>query len=194
MVRLSNSFVLIGILASGVAVATPQFDQEAELRRSKCDNGCFDDSFPSGSCTNDPACMCTQNKYREAYFCCMAKNCEALVLTRSVERQHDECQARNLDFTFDAEKACGIKLATTTSVTSSTKAAAVTSSASEISSTATANTAFDVETKTKSDKTAKDTAQASPTESAAPLTDGVPQLKPALGGLVLVMASAFFFF
>lgn len=37
MVRLSNSFVLIGILASGVAVATPQFDQEAELRRSKCD-------------------------------------------------------------------------------------------------------------------------------------------------------------
>lgn len=112
----------------------------------------------------------------------------------SVERQHDECQVRNLDFTFDTEKACGIKLAITTSVTSSTKAAAVTSSASKISSTATAHTAFDVETKTKSDKTADDTAQASPTESAAPVSDDVPQLKPALGGLVLVMALAFFFF
>ncbi|KAM0389516.1 hypothetical protein ACHAQC_008827 [Fusarium culmorum] len=163
MVRLSNSFVLIGILASGVAVATPQFDQEAELRRSKCDD------LSLVSKAND-------------------------VRVGSVERQHDECQARNLDFTFDAEKACGIKLATTTSTASSTKAAAVTSSASEISSTATANTAFDVETKTKSDKAAEDTAQASPTESAAPVTDGVPQLKPALGGLVLVMASAFFFF
>ncbi|KAM0235209.1 hypothetical protein ACHAPO_006006 [Fusarium lateritium] len=190
MVRLSNSIILIGILASG-AIAAPEFDQEAELRRSNCDNGCFDDSFPGGSCTNDPACMCTQNKYREAYFCCMAKNCEAIVVTRSVERQHDECQARNLDFTFDAEKVCGIKLAGTTSTTSSIETAA-TATNSETFSAATASTTSDAETKTMSDENAKDTAQASPTEIAAPVTDGVPQLKPALGGLALLMASAFY--
>ncbi|GKU22862.1 unnamed protein product [Fusarium langsethiae] len=193
MVCLSNSLVLVGILAPCLAVATPEFDQEAELRRSNCDNGCFDDSFPGGSCTNDPACMCTQNKYREAYFCCMAKNCEAIVLTRSVERQHDECQARNLDFTFDTEKVCGIKLAASTSTTSSTEAAAP-STASEASSAVAAPITSDTETKTTSDKNAKDTAQASPTESAAPVTDNVPQLKPALGGLVLFMASVFFLF
>ncbi|CEI61535.1 hypothetical protein FVEN_g9376 [Fusarium venenatum] len=190
MVRLSNSLILIGILASG-AVAAPEFDQEAELRRSNCDNGCFDDSFPGGSCTNDPACMCTQNKYREAYFCCMAKNCEAIVVTRSVERQHDECQARNLDFTFDVEKVCGIKLAATTSTTSSVETAATATNLGTSSVVVTPTTS-DAETKTMSDKNAKDTAQASPTESAAPVTDGVPQLKPALGGLTLLMVSAFY--
>uniref|UniRef100_A0A0D2Y797 CFEM domain-containing protein n=1 Tax=Fusarium oxysporum (strain Fo5176) TaxID=660025 RepID=A0A0D2Y797_FUSOF len=90
-------------------------------------NGCFDDSFPGGSCTNDPACMCTQKKYREAYFCCMAKKCDADVMPESVERQHTECQARNLDFTFDAEKVC--------ETTSSTEGAESDSSTAQESST-----------------------------------------------------------
>jgi hypothetical protein len=109
----------------------------------------------------------------------------------SVKRQHDECQARNLDFTFNVEKACGIKLAATTSTTSLTETAA-TSTNSETSSAVIVAATSDAETKTISDKKAEDTAQASPTESAAPVTDGVPQLKPALGGLVLLMASAFY--
>jgi hypothetical protein len=110
-----------------------------------------------------------------------------------VERQHDECQARNLDFTFDAEKVCGIKLAATTSSVT-TEASATTSAVSETSSTVTAPTSSGAETTTTSDKNAENTAQASPTGSAAPVTDDVPQLKPALGGLVLFMASAFFLF
>ncbi|RGP73181.1 s-adenosyl-l-methionine-dependent methyltransferase [Fusarium longipes] len=181
MVRLFDSLMLTSILASGVAIAAPEFDQEAELRRSNCDNGCFDDSFPGGSCTNDPACMCNQNKYREAYFCCMANNCEEIVLSRSVERQHDECQARNLDFTFDAEKACGIKLAATTSSISSTEASATSAALSEILSTLTASITSDAATRTTWDKNAQDTAQTSSTGGATPVTDDVPQIKPALG-------------
>lgn len=43
-------------------------------------NGCFFGSFLGGSCTDDAACMCTQQKYREAYFCCMAEKCDSDVV------------------------------------------------------------------------------------------------------------------
>lgn len=37
MVRFSDSLMLIGMLATGLAVAAPEFDEAAELRRSNCD-------------------------------------------------------------------------------------------------------------------------------------------------------------
>jgi hypothetical protein len=37
MVRLSNAFVILGLIGTSLAVAAPQFDQGAELRKSECD-------------------------------------------------------------------------------------------------------------------------------------------------------------
>lgn len=37
MVRFLDSLMLIGMLATGLAVAAPEFDEAAELRRSNCD-------------------------------------------------------------------------------------------------------------------------------------------------------------
>ncbi|KAH8201628.1 hypothetical protein TruAng_004234 [Truncatella angustata] len=131
------------MLGANLAAASPIYDQEQQERDATCDvstarprstgteglitdappcqNNCFFGSFPGGSCTNDAACMCTQQKYREKYFCCMAEKCAASVMPDSITRQTSECEARNLPFTFDAEAVCGIKL--TTSSTSSAPAA-----------------------------------------------------------------------
>ncbi|KAI3555609.1 hypothetical protein CABS01_02755 [Colletotrichum abscissum] len=114
MSRLLTALALVG-LGANVAMGIP-FDQEEQNRNAECDNGCFFGSFPGGSCTNDAACMCTQQKYRERYFCCMAQKCAASVLPDSIQRQTLECEARNMPFTFDTEAVCGIKLTTSTSV------------------------------------------------------------------------------
>jgi len=37
MVRFSDSLMLVGMLATGFAVAAPEFDEATELRRSNCD-------------------------------------------------------------------------------------------------------------------------------------------------------------
>ncbi|KAF4844866.1 hypothetical protein CGCSCA4_v007104 [Colletotrichum siamense] len=103
--------ILLGLVGGSLVAATP-FDQEKQNRDAECDNGCFFGSFPGGSCTNDAACMCTQQKYRERYFCCMAEKCDASVLPDSIQRQTSECEARNMPFTFDTEAVCGIKLST----------------------------------------------------------------------------------
>ncbi|KAH6658452.1 hypothetical protein BKA67DRAFT_558092 [Truncatella angustata] len=121
MARLSAVLVLFSMLGANLAAASPVYDQEQQERDATCDNNCFFGSFPGGSCTNDAACMCTQQKYREKYFCCMAEKCAASVMPDSITRQTSECEARNLPFTFDAEAVCGIKL--TTSSTSSAPAA-----------------------------------------------------------------------
>ncbi|EWG51868.1 hypothetical protein FVEG_16875 [Fusarium verticillioides 7600] len=159
-------------------------------------NGCFDASFPGGSCTNDPACMCTQKKYREAYFCCMAKKCDPDVMPESVERQHTGCQARNLDFTFDAEKVCGMKLdASSTSSASSTMSDAINTSNVSHGSSATsapASTTSDVETTsgTKDAESASrtsSTAQESSTGGAAPVTDNAQRLSIPVGGIAVLL-------
>ncbi|KAK7943105.1 uncharacterized protein PG986_012218 [Apiospora aurea] len=116
MARLATTLVLFSIACTTLVSATPgPFNQEESNRNSDCDNGCFFGSFPGGSCTNDAACMCTQQKYREKYFCCMAQKCAASVLPDSIDRQNSECGARNMPFTFDVEAACGIKLAASSS-------------------------------------------------------------------------------
>ncbi|KAF4971458.1 hypothetical protein FSARC_1686 [Fusarium sarcochroum] len=185
MPRLYNSLVLLSLLGTGLVVA---FDQEAELRKSNCDNGCFDSSFPGGSCTDDAACMCTQHKYREKYFCCMAEKCDSDVMPESIERQHSECGARNLDFTFDAEKVCGIKLTTTTTSASSTTIAITTSSIHHESSTASvsASNTPDAEPTTA----AETTPQGSSTGSAVPMADNAAHAKVALSGIAMLLVAS----
>lgn len=191
MVR-ASAFLILSLFGSALAVAAPQFDQGAELRKSECDNGCFDASFPGGSCTNDPACMCTQKKYREAYFCCMAKKCDADVMPESVERQHTECQARNLDFTFDAEKVCGMKSegTSTCSLSSTTRNTETTSHVSHgpsaTSSPAATTSEPETTSSTKGAESASSTAQKSSTGGAAPATDSASRLGASLGAMSML--------
>jgi len=107
----------------------------------------------------------------------------------SIERHHDGCIARNLDFTFNVEEACGIKLETTSSAVSAKTAA--TTAASESSSAATAKT--ETESTKTADKSVEGTAEASATGSSVPVTDGVAALQPAMDGLALFMAIALLF-
>ena len=107
----------------------------------------------------------------------------------SIERHHDGCIARNLDFTFDVEEACGIKLETTSSAV--TAKATATTAASETSSVATETT--ETETTKTAAKSAEETAEASATGSSVPVTDGVAALQPAIDGLAWFMAIALFF-
>ncbi|KAH6962999.1 hypothetical protein DER45DRAFT_552177 [Fusarium avenaceum] len=197
MVRLYNSILLLSLLGTGLVIAAPQFDQEAELRKSECDNGCFFGSFPGGSCTDDAACMCTQQKYREAYFCCMAEKCDSDVMPESIERQHTECSARNLDFSFDAEKVCGIKLTTTTASASSANVTAKTTSINHesLATTASASITSTKETTTvpeivKSAESTETTAQTSSTVTAIPVKDSAAQLRATVySGFALIVVS-----
>ncbi|KAH7251154.1 hypothetical protein BKA59DRAFT_553715 [Fusarium tricinctum] len=203
MVRLYNSILLLSLLGTGLAVAAPRFDQEAELRKSECDNGCFFDSFPGGSCTDDAACMCTQQKYREAYFCCMAEKCDSDVMLESIQRQHTECSARNLDFSFDAEKVCGIKLTTTTASASSASVTAKTTSIKHESLTTTASASITSTSETttvpesvdstksvESIESTESTAQTSYTVTAIPVTDSAAKSRAAMySGLALIVVS-----
>ncbi|KAJ5593426.1 hypothetical protein N7537_010330 [Penicillium hordei] len=137
MARFPAVFVLFALLAATLVTA---FNQTLELENSNCDNNCYFDSFPGGSCTDDPACMCDKQQYREAYFCCM-KDCNPNVMPDSITRQHRECKARNMDFTFDAEALCGIKL--TTSAGFLVAAATTTSTPAAATVTVTATAAAD---------------------------------------------------
>ncbi|KAG9495086.1 hypothetical protein J7337_013320 [Fusarium musae] len=191
-----NDGLVIGISSLSQLESSLDNVEKAPLPEEVMENGCFDASFPGGSCTNDPACMCTQKKYREAYFCCMAKKCDADVMPESVERQHTGCQARNLDFTFDAEKVCGMKLdASSTSSASSTMSDAINTSNVSHGSSATsapASTTSDVETTsgTKDAESASrtsSTAQESSTGGAAPVTDNAQRLSIPVGGIAVLL-------
>ncbi|KAF5971541.1 oxidoreductase [Fusarium coicis] len=152
MIR-APALLILSLFGSALAVASPQFDQGAELRKSECD---------------------------------------ANVMPESVERQHTECQARNLDFTFDAEKVCGMKLdASSTSSASSAMSDVITTSNASHGSSATsapASTTSDVETtsSTKSASRTSSTAQESSTGGAAPVTDSAPRLGASIGVLSML--------
>ncbi|CAI7653693.1 unnamed protein product [Penicillium crustosum] len=207
MARFPVVFVLFALLAATLVAA---FNQTLELENSNCDNNCYFDSFPGGSCTDDPACMCDKQQYREAYFCCM-KDCNPNVMPDSITRQHRECKARNMDFTFDAEALCGVKL--TTSAGFLVAAATTSSSASAATVTVTATPAADSTTTgdPKSSKTSASTTsaasstiiqqasstgnQTSSASSTPAPTNGAPG-KGAIGNaaLILVALSALMLF
>ncbi|RSL59689.1 hypothetical protein CEP54_007133 [Fusarium duplospermum] len=129
----------------------------------------------------------------------MAEKCAASVLPDSIQRQTLECEARNMEFTFDAEKVCGIRLSTTSSAasstTTSTASSTVTSDSDESSTTSaltstatmpqtTADTSSDVGSETSS-------AGASETSSAgnsAPTTNGGLRTSAMMNGISIIVA------
>ncbi|RBA18095.1 oxidoreductase [Fusarium proliferatum] len=187
-----NDGLVIGISSLSQLQSNLDNVEKGPLPEEVLENGCFDASFPGGSCTNDPACMCTQKKYREAYFCCMAKKCDADVMPESVERQHTECQARNLDFTFDAEKVCGMKSegTSTCSLSSTTRNTKTTSHVSHgpsaTSSPAATTSEPETTSSTKGAESASSTAQKSSTGGAAPATDSASRLGASLGAMSML--------
>ncbi|KAI8676168.1 hypothetical protein NCS56_00504000 [Fusarium sp. Ph1] len=190
MARFFSWLMLFSLL--GVGLASPQkFNQEEQNRNADCDNGCFFGSFPGGSCTNDAACMCTQQKYRERYFCCMAEKCAPSVLPDSIQRQTLECEARNMEFTFDVEKVCRIKLSTTSSAASSTPtstvSSTVTSSSDESSVTSTLRSAAPTP-ETTTDVSSADAAETASAGSAAPTTNSGLQTKVMVNGIAIISA------
>ncbi|CAI7645245.1 unnamed protein product [Penicillium bialowiezense] len=194
MARLSVISLLFAILGTNLVTA---FNQTLELENSACDNNCWSDSFPGGSCTDDAACMCDQQKYREAYFCCMGKYCNSNVLPDSVTRQNRDCEARNMAFTFDSEAVCGVKLTTsagvlvaaTTAASSATSSAtsaatateSVTTGDSESSSASASTTSAASSTITSKASTSGDqTASASATSTSPNAAAGREILSPAM--------------
>ncbi|KAJ5193451.1 hypothetical protein N7449_009593 [Penicillium cf. viridicatum] len=169
MARFPVVLVLFALLAATLVTA---FNQTLELENSNCDNNCYFDSFPGGSCTDDPACMCDKQQYREAYFCCM-KDCNPNVMPDSITRQHRECQARNMDFTFDAEALCGVKLTTSAgflvaaATTTSTHAAAATVT---VTATAAADSTATGDSKSSTPSTSTNSAASSTITQAASST------------------------
>ncbi|RSM16728.1 hypothetical protein CDV31_004500 [Fusarium ambrosium] len=198
MARLFSWMMLLSLL--GLGFASPQkYNQEEQNRNADCDNGCFFSSFPGGSCTDDAACMCTQQKYRERYFCCMAEKCAASVLPDSIQRQTLECEARNLEFTFDVEKVCGIKLTTTSSAASSTAtstvSSTVTSNSDESSTTSTLTstastpeTTADASSDVDSETSSANASETSSAGNAAPTTNSGLQMKAMVNGIAIIAA------
>ncbi|KAH7242936.1 hypothetical protein MRS44_002156 [Fusarium solani] len=190
MARFFSWLMLFNLL--GVGLASPQkFNQEEQNRNADCDNGCFFGSFPGGSCTNDAACMCTQQKYRERYFCCMAEKCAPSVLPDSIQRQTLECEARNMEFTFDVEKVCGIKLTTTSSAVSFTvpfrvSSTAVSDSNESLTTSTLVSTAPTPETTT--DASSAGASETTSAGSAAPTTNSGMQTKAMMNGIAIIAA------
>ncbi|TLS29296.1 hypothetical protein PpBr36_00492 [Pyricularia pennisetigena] len=152
MVRTST--YAIALLGSVVAMTAAQRTQE-ELDKlnavGRCINKCFDKSFAPGSCTNDPACTCNQEKMRNDYMCCEVKECANIneVATERVaehlERTWQACGPLEHNRPFDkpdVEKLCGVSLKVSSSSSPSSTAAPIGSStiASSPSSTAAAQT------------------------------------------------------
>ncbi|KFY71711.1 hypothetical protein V499_08113 [Pseudogymnoascus sp. VKM F-103] len=162
---------------------------------SDCDNDCFFNSFAGGSCTDDPACMCNQQKYRERYFCCMAtnKNCPSSVFPDALERHTSNCAGRNIPFTFDVEKVCGIKLTTSSSVVpTATPTAASDSTKSSTSETTSKASTPDSTTKgsTPDEASSSSAFEASSTESVTPVPNSAPQATVIFNGVAVFLAAS----
>ena len=138
----------------------------------------------------------------------------------SIERQHTECQARNMDFTFDSEKVCGIKLAvvssavpeeiTATAISNSDEGSAATSFLQEAPATAVASPASTQSSASKPsspissvkapsavstlDSTSKvastGTSTTSPTGTAAAPSNSAPQARAVLSGMGIAIAAS----
>ena len=118
----------------------------------------------------------------------LADHVSPSVSTESIERQHSECGARNLDFTFDAEKVCSIKLTTTTTSASSTTVATTASSVSHESA-ATSTSAL-VTSNAETTTTAESTPEASSTGNNAPVTDSAAQEKVVFSGIAMLFVAS----
>lgn len=151
--------------------------------------------------------MCTQQKYRETYFCCLGK-CDASVLPGklcsssltlrsvpgidrtsrsshtcpdSIARQTTQCVAFNIPFTFDAEAVCGIKLVTTSSAITS---GATTSTATSASQSSAVSASITVTTTSA----ASQTSSGGPTPTAT--TNSAPSKMKLSNGVAVLIAMA----
>ncbi|KAM0324064.1 hypothetical protein ACHAQA_008253 [Verticillium albo-atrum] len=171
MVRIAISVIGTCLLGAVSIVAQyKEFDQEASLRDSECDNGCFFDSFPGGSCTDDAACMCNQQRYRERYFCCMAKKCLPHVVLESLQRQWSGCEAHGVPINypedFDFMAVCGVELSTTSTTMEATSTSAAASTA-----TSPAETTAETSAKATADPSAQATSAAEESEAESSATE-----------------------
>ncbi|KFZ17665.1 hypothetical protein V502_04478 [Pseudogymnoascus sp. VKM F-4520 (FW-2644)] len=144
-----------------------------------CNYDCFDSGFPQGYCTTDPACVCTQKKYH------------ALGLLSTV------CEERNMEFTFDVEQACDVKLTTTSFVLpTATPTATSDSTKSSTPETTTKGTTPDGTTEASApdgaaEAQSSNTTEASSTGSVTPLPNSAPQGTVIFNcAAILVAASA----
>ncbi|KAG4291947.1 hypothetical protein FPRO06_13200 [Fusarium proliferatum] len=190
MVR-ASAFLILSLFGSALGVAAPQFDQGAELRKSECDASSSHHiyEFLPNTCRRMAALM---PAFREVHVPMIRPKCDADVMPESVERQHTECQARNLDFTFDAEKVCGMKSegTSTCSLSSTTRNTKTTSHVSHgpsaTSSPAATTSEPETTSSTKGAESASSTAQKSSTGGAAPATDSASRLGASLGAMSML--------
>ncbi|KFY93810.1 hypothetical protein V500_03519 [Pseudogymnoascus sp. VKM F-4518 (FW-2643)] len=154
---------------------------------SDCDNNCFSDSFPGGSCTDDAA--------------------------YALKRHSNNCQERNLPFTFDVEEVCGVTFTTSTTApaATSTPAPAATSDSSKASSASettakgttpdstteastpdstTGASTPDSTDEASSSGTGTGTAEASATETVTPIPNSAPQAAVVFNGVAIVIAAS----
>ncbi|KAF5723662.1 hypothetical protein FMUND_1596 [Fusarium mundagurra] len=190
MVR-APAFLILSLFGSALAVAAPQFDQGAESRKSDCDAS-SPVAFTSPRTNRGLRMAASMPAFPAVHAPMIRPKCDADVMPESIERQHTGCQARNLDFTFDAEKVCGITSeVTSTSAASLTTRDTVTTSHVSHGSSATsvsASTTSGLETtsSTQDAESASSTAQESSTGGAAPVTDSAPRLSASLGVLSML--------
>jgi hypothetical protein len=86
----------------------------------------------------------------------------------SIQRQTLECEARNMPFTFDAEAVCGIKLATSTTISTTATSTATSSSTASATSASTTAASSAGTTGASSTGTSGVSSTASPTSSGVP--------------------------
>ncbi|KAL5346315.1 hypothetical protein ACLOAV_008584 [Pseudogymnoascus australis] len=194
--------------ACGFSLTTtyaPPIPTSTSEAASDCDNDCFYSSFPGGSCTDDDACMCTQKKYRERYFCCMVKNknCPNTVFPDALKRSTEACEGRNIPFTFDVEQVCGVKLTTTSPVATptptpsndSTKSSAPESTDATTPDSTTEGSTPDSTTEgstpdSTADAASSSTSEASSTGSVTPVPNGAPQATVVFNGVAILLAAS----
>ncbi|KAM0277046.1 hypothetical protein ACHAQH_006116 [Verticillium albo-atrum] len=186
MVRASS--LILGVVALTSASVSAQYftryDQEKQNRDATCGNNCFFRSM-SGSCADDPACVCNQDAKRDTFYCCMAKNCDSNVLPEAIWRHLGNCDAFGIPIPeeFDVPGVCGIPWTLTTSTR------AVATPTPEPSSAETGEASAGAATEDESSASAKVTTDAGSEESDVPTTAAPASTSPASSGTEAPAAS-----
>ncbi|KAG7110600.1 hypothetical protein HYQ45_012713 [Verticillium longisporum] len=191
MVRITN--LVLGVIAVASASTSAQYfsryDQEKQNKDATCDNNCYFRSM-SGSCADDPACVCNQNAKRDALWCCLAKNCDSNVLPEAIWRHGMNCDAFGIPIPeeFDVQGVCGIPWTSTTSTKAATTTPTLESSSAEAGESSAAAATGNGSSATAAVTTTTGAAS-SADESAAPTTAAPATTSPASSGAEASVAS-----
>ncbi|KAG9257449.1 uncharacterized protein F5Z01DRAFT_633391 [Emericellopsis atlantica] len=156
-----------------------QEDMDEQNRNASCANNCLFAAWPEGYCVEDPACQCNNQDKREAYLCCVAKECVTDFWKHALELTSDNCDAFGIPFTFDLEGACGIKETSSSQAAVETKASTVTSAATQTATKTIATESADATS--SSEESAETTSEPSETEQGAEAPSETPGAAPAFG-------------